>query len=85
MAKWEDTTWNDSRIFDEEFDGGPLIRLSYPDGTILFGNLTMEPLRQNDRVLMVRMKNRYAGDSYFNVHEAVVAVFVGEDPVDTRE
>lgn len=74
---WELTKWSDPVIKADDWGGSPL-QLRFPDGTIIFGKLSVEPnsvFRQNDEVVMARIVTPYSGDTWINVHLADVYVW----------
>lgn len=75
---WRKVNWSDPRIQAEDFVGGSRLRLAFPDGTLILGKLSVEPMaayRQNDEVLMARVMTPYSGDTWINVHLADVEVW----------
>ena len=75
---WRKANWSDPAIKPEDFVGGSRLRLSFPDGTIILGKLSVEPMaayRQNDQALMARIITPYSGDTWLNVHLADVEVW----------
>ncbi len=74
---WRKTNWSDPDIKPEDFVGGSRVRLTYPDGSVVVGKLSVEPggYRQNDQVVMARVMTSFSGDTWMNVHGADVEVW----------
>lgn len=76
---WRTANWADPQIQADDFIGGSRVRLSFPDGSIIIGKLSIEPMtayRQNDEVVMARVVTPYSGDTWINVHLADVEVWI---------
>jgi len=78
---WRKARWSDADIVEEEFLGGTRVRLSYPDGTVIIGKLTVAP---NARHGMLRVTTAWSGDTWFDVTEADLEVWESDafDPPD---
>lgn len=75
---WRKAKWADPGVHSDDFIGGSRVRLSFPDGSVIIGKLSVEPMsayRQNGEVVMARIVTPYSGDTWINVHLADVELW----------
>lgn len=86
MAGWVDVDWDDYRITvcDESGLGGRELRIMWPDGSTVFGVLSLEPHRQNDSAVMARLREKHFGDTYVNIHGSIPAIWLSTTTTETR-
>lgn len=73
---WRKTRWDDESIEPEGFLGGTRVRLTYPDGNVVVGKLTVAPdLRPSRGITMVRITTPHTGDTYMDAAPADVEVW----------
>ena len=67
-VEWESVKWHELKADDEETGtGGDTIRLTWEDGTVLIGRLTV-PLIGSGHHQVCRMQTVFGGDTYVFAH-----------------
>lgn len=83
---WRMTRWDDPAIEPEDFLGGTRVRLTYPDGNVVVGKLTVEPnLRATGAVTMVRVTTAHSGDTWMDAQPADVEVWESDAFAPTQQ
>lgn len=76
---WQRTRWTNDAITPDDFIGGTRLRLSYPDGNIVIGKLTVEPnlhlAGANGQAVMARIATPHSGDTWMNVQDADIEIW----------
>ena len=75
---WQRTNWHDPDIEAEDFLGGTRVRLTYPDGNVVIGKLTVAPnlrVGPSAGATMVRVTTPYSGDTWMDAGEADVEIW----------
>lgn len=74
---WRKINWGDSAIEADDFIGGSRVRLTYADGNVVIGKLSIEPgsHRAGRDVVMARIITPHSGDTWMNVASADVEVW----------
>ncbi|SDH50619.1 hypothetical protein [Microbacterium sp. 77mftsu3.1] len=74
---WIRTDWTNDDIVEDDFAGGTRLRLSFPDGSVVIGKLTVAPnLRPTRTSYMVRLMTSFSGDTWVHADEADVDIWV---------
>jgi hypothetical protein len=74
---WRKTTLRDGSLVAEEFVGGSTVRVTYPNGSVIVGKLTVNSVvRSGGGITMVRITTPHSGDTYMDVADADVEVWV---------
>jgi hypothetical protein len=76
MAGWTQTTWEDDRIREDDGDQfrGTKVLLEFPDGSKVFGRVTMKGTEGDPRS-MARIATAFSGDTYMFVADAVLSIW----------
>ena len=76
---WRSTTWTDEAIEADDFTGGTPVRLTYPDGNIVIGKLSVTPdiRTAGNGTVMARIVTPHSGDTWMSVGDADLEVWVG--------
>jgi hypothetical protein len=88
LMTWRQTQWADPAIEPDDFLGGTRVRLTFPDGSIIIGKLTVEPQRRvGNGASMIRLITAHSGDTWVDAYDADVEVWVTEafNDAGTRE
>ena len=76
---WKKVTWASGGIETDALVGGTPVRLTYPDGNIVVGKVSVEPsLHQagaRGEVIMARIVTPHCGDTFMNVAPADIEVW----------
>lgn len=74
---WQATSWADPAITQDDLTGGTPVRLTYPDGNVVIGKVSMAPSLQNfgEGTVMARIVTPHSGDTWMNVGTADVEVW----------
>jgi len=76
---WQKAHWADPGIHNEELIGGTRVRLTFPDGAVVIGKLTVAPnLRAAGAITMVRLVTPWSGDIWIDAQEADVETWVSD-------
>lgn len=75
---WIRTDWTNDDIVEDDFTGGTRLRLSFPDGSVIIGKLTVAPNLRNagPGSKMVRLMTTFSGDTWVHADEADVDVWM---------
>lgn len=79
---WKKTRWVDPDIVPDDFLGGTRVRLTYPDGNVVVGKVTVEPgihrVGARGEAVMARISTPHSGDTWMNVSEADLELWVSD-------
>lgn len=77
---WQRTAWTAENIESDDFYGGSKLRLTFPDGNVVIGKLTVEPNRHlagaRGEAIMARITTPHSGDTWMNVADADIDIWV---------
>lgn len=81
-SMWKSAKWTDGTIESDDFLGGTKVRLTYPDGNVVIGKITVEPnLRlagARGEAIMARITTPHSGDTWMNVADADIQVWASD-------
>ena len=77
---WKSATWTGSDIETDDLVGGTKVRLTYPDGNVVVGKVSVEPnlhvAGARGEAIMARIVTPHSGDTWMNVADADISVWV---------
>lgn len=83
---WRRTSFRDASLVAEDLVGGSTVRVTYPNGSVIIGKLTVNSvIRSGGGVTMVRVTTSHSGDTYMDVADADVDVWVASALDDPRD
>lgn len=83
---WRRTSFQDASLIAEDLIGGSPVRVTYPNGSVIIGKLTANAVaRVGGGVAMVRIVTPHSGDTYMDVADADVEVWVASAVDDPRD
>jgi hypothetical protein len=74
---WKTARWTDESITEEELFGGTRVRLTFPDGSVIVGKVTVAPnlISGGPGRTMVRVSTVFSGDTWVDAEHADVEVW----------
>lgn len=77
---WKSATWSCSDIETDDLVGGTKVRLTYPDGNVVVGKVSVGPnlhiAGARGEAVMARIVTPHSGDTWMNVADADISVWV---------